>query len=92
MWREFWPGWQRVVKSTEDCKDVSWHRQFTGASDIIPFESYSTEFFAFPIFVYSFVVCSEDVTEMSCMLFPNVLYAKVINGEGKSDRACVVTP
>ena len=90
MWREFWPGWQRVMETTEDCKDVSRHRQFTGASYIIPFEGYSAEFFAFPIFVYSFVVCSEDVTEVSCMFFSNVIYAKVINDKGTSDGAPLV--
>ena len=76
----------------EDCKDVSWNGYFTCAAGVIPFESYSAEFFPCPIFVYTFVLCSENVTDMSCMFSPYTLDTEIINDKSKHNRACMVAP
>ena len=49
-------------------------------------------FFACPISVHTFVVCSENVTEMSCMFSPYALDTKIIDDESKRDRAFMVAP
>ena len=48
--------WVGVVEAFEDCFNVSQNREFTGASDVIPFQGYSTKQIAFPIFMHSFVI------------------------------------
>ena len=44
------------------------------------------------MFMYTFVVCRENVTEMSCMFFTYMLDTEIINDKSKLDRACVVAP
>ena len=44
------------------------------------------------MFMYTFVVCSENVTEMKCMFFTYMLDTEIINDKSKLDMACVVAP
>ena len=89
---EFWFDWAGVVEAFEDCFNISRHREFTGTSDIILFQCYSTKCCASPIFMHSFVIYEQDVEEVLGMLLPGILHSKVVDHEGEHNGAGGVCP
>ena len=50
-----------VMETVEDGFNVSRHREFAGALDIIPFEGYSAKICTSPIVMHSFIIYEQDV-------------------------------
>ena len=89
---EFRFDWAGLVEAFENGFNVSQHREFAGASDIIPFQGYSAKFCASPIFMHSFIIFEQDVEEVLGVLLPDILQAKIFDHEGERNGAGRVCP
>ena len=58
---------------------------------VVPVQINPTIFLTFPVLVNN-VVLLDDVDEMVCMFFANVLDPEIIYYEGEADWPCVVFP
>ena len=75
----------------EEFLNVAWHRHATRSFGVFPVKVHARIFGTLPV-LSDGVVLLEDVAEVKCMAFSDVLNAKVIGNDGEQDRLPLMYP
>ena len=89
--RELGLGGSQVDVADEEFFDVAWHGHAESAFGVVTVKVHADEFGTLPV-LSDGVVLLEDVAEVKCMAFYDVLNAKVIGNDGEQDRLPLMYP